>query len=110
MVKGYHTDNGIFNASEFMEELWNNQQKIRFSGAGSSHQNGEAECVIKTVVTIERTMLMHAALRCTEDTLSNDIWPMAMYYAVWVYNQIPDMQSRLSAIEIWSRSRFEPVS
>ena len=92
-----------------MEELLKNQQKIRFSGAWSSHQNVAAECVINTVVTMERTMLMHAALRCTEDTLSNDIWPMAMYYAVWVYNQIPDMQSGLSAIEIWSRSRFEPV-
>ena len=39
---GYHTDNRIFNASEFMEELLNNQQKIRFSGAGSSHQIGAA--------------------------------------------------------------------
>ena len=35
---------------------------------------------------------------------------MAMDYAVWVYNRTPDMQSGLSAIEIWSRSMFEPVS
>ena len=63
-----------------------------------------------TVVTMARTMLMHAALRCPDDTFSTDLWPMAMYYAVWVYNQIPYMQSGLSAIEIWSRSRFEPVS
>ena len=35
---------------------------------------------------------------------------MVMDYSVWVYNQTPDMQSGLSAIEIWSRSRFEPVS
>ena len=47
---------------------------------------------------------MRAALRCPEDTLSTDIWPMAMDYAVWVYNRIPDIQSVLSAIEIWSRS------
>ena len=55
-IKGYHTDNGIFNASEFMEEMLNNQQKIRFSGAGASHQNGAAERAIKTVVTMSRTM------------------------------------------------------
>ena len=55
-------------------------------------------------------MLIHAALRCPEDTLSTDLWPMAMDYAVRVYNRTPDMQSGLSAIEIWSRSRFEPVS
>ena len=93
-----------------MEELLNKQKKIRFSGAGASHQNGAAERAIKTVVTMARTMLMHAALRCPEETLSTDLWPMAMNYAVWVYNMTPDIQSGLSAIEIWSRSRFEPVS
>ena len=110
VIKGYHTDNGIFNASDFMEELLNNQKKIRFSGAGASHHNGAAEGATKTVVTMERNMWMHSARRCPDDTLSVDLWPMAMDYAVWVYNWIPDMQSRLSAIEIWSRSRFEPVS
>ena len=35
---------------------------------------------------------------------------MAMDYDVWVYNRIPGMQSGLSAIEIWSMSKFEPVS
>ena len=70
---------------------------------------GAAERAIKTVVTMERAMLMRAALRYPEDTLSTDLWPMAMYYAVWVYNWIPDMQSGLSAIDICSRSRFEPV-
>ena len=34
---------------------------------------------------------------------------MEMDYYVWVYNWIPDMQYGLSAIEIWSRSWFEPV-
>ena len=86
------------------------QQKIRFSGAGSSHKNGAAELAIKTFVTMARAMLIHAALRCPEYTLSTDIWPMEMYYAVLVYNRNPGMQSGLSAIEIWSRSRFEPVS
>ena len=76
-IKEYHTDNGIFSASEFMEELLKKQQKINFSGAGASHQNGSAESAIKTVVTMARTMLMHAVLRCPEDTLSTDLWPMA---------------------------------
>ena len=42
VIKGYHTDNGIFNSSEFMEELLKKQQKIIFSGDGASHQNGAA--------------------------------------------------------------------
>ena len=38
MINVYHTD--IFNTSKFMEELFKKQQKLRFSGAGASHQNG----------------------------------------------------------------------
>ena len=93
VIKRYHTDNGIFNSSEFMEELLKKHKKIRFSGAGASHQNGAAERAIKTVVTMVRTMLVHAALRFPEDTFSTDIWPMAMDYNMWVYNQTPDVQS-----------------
>ena len=55
-------------------------------------------------------MLIHAVIRCPKETLSNVILPMEMYYYVWLYNCIPDTQSGLSAIEIWSNSRFEPVS
>ena len=62
-----------------------------------------------TVVTMERTMFMYDALRCPEYTLYTDHWTMEMYYTVWVYNQILDMHSVLSAIKIWSRSMFEPV-
>ena len=91
MIKGYHTDNGIFNASEFMEELLKKQLKIKSSEAGASHQNGVAERAINMVFTIARTMLVHAAFSFPEDTLSTDIWPMAIYYSVWVYNRIPDM-------------------
>ena len=55
-------------------------------------------------------MLIHAALRFPEETLCTEIWLMAMDYDVWVYNRTPDMHSGLSAIEMWSSSRFEPVS
>ena len=32
MIKGYQTDNGIFNSSEFIEELLKKQKNIRFNG------------------------------------------------------------------------------
>ena len=76
-----------------MEDLLKNQKNTRFSGADASHQNGAVERATKTIVTFPRTILMHSALRFTDDTLSTDIWPMAMYYAIWVYNRIPDMKS-----------------
>ena len=82
IIKGYHTGNGIFNTSEFLEELFGEQKKIRFTGAGTSYQNGIAECIIRTLVTMTRTILMHAVLRSTEDTLSTDIWRIEMDYYV----------------------------
>ena len=83
---------------------------MRFSGAGASHQNGSSERVIKAVLTLARTILIQTALRFPEDIFSTDLWTMEMDYSVWVYNWTPDMQYVLSAIEIWSRLRFEPFS
>ena len=59
-----------------MKELFGEQKKIRFTGATASHQNVTAERIMNMVVTMERTILMHAALRCPEDTLSTDPFPI----------------------------------
>ena len=42
MINVYHTDNEISNNPKFMEELLKKQNKLRFSGAGASHKNGES--------------------------------------------------------------------
>ena len=42
MINVYHTENGIFNSSKFIEEMLKRQKKIKFSGAIASHQNGAA--------------------------------------------------------------------
>ena len=52
VIKVYNTKNGIFNTSEFMEEMLKNNQNIRFIGAGASHQNGVVERTIKRAVTM----------------------------------------------------------
>ena len=38
MINKYHTE--TFNTSNFMEKLLKKQQKLGFSAAGASHQNG----------------------------------------------------------------------
>ena len=55
-----------------MEDMLNNQQKIRFSGAGYPYQNWAAERTTKMVVTIKNNILIHDALIRTNDTLSTD--------------------------------------
>ena len=66
LIHGYHIDNGIFNASKFMEDIFKKQQNISFSGAGASHQSWAVEHAIKEVVIMTKSVLMHAALRCPE--------------------------------------------
>ena len=70
MINVHHIDNGIFNTSKFMEELLKKQQKIRFSGASASHQNGPAERATKKVFTMASDILMQYWMICHKDTLS----------------------------------------
>ena len=81
-INVYHTENGIFNTSKFMEDLLNNQQKIRFSGSGASNQNGAEERTINIVVTMESAVLMQSGMICHKDTLSTDFgqWKCTMLY------------------------------
>ena len=73
MIKVYHTDNGIFNISKFMDDTLKNQQKIRFSGARTTHQNGVAERTINMAVTTESAILMQAGMICHKEKLSTDL-------------------------------------
>ena len=72
IINVYHTDNGIFNTSKFMEDLLKNQQKISFSGYSASHQNGVAERATKAVVIMASAILMQAWMIFHKDTLSID--------------------------------------
>ena len=45
-----------------MKELLKKQQKKRFSWSGALHQDRAEERAIKTVITMESTLLIHDAL------------------------------------------------
>ena len=105
-VEAYHTDNGVFTAKRFYEELLESNQVLTLSGVGAAHQNAVAEKAIKTIVNMARTMLLHAALRSPEGTITMDLWPMAMDHASWLYNCIPKQSTGLSPIQILTQSTF----
>ena len=92
-----------------MQELLKNDQTLSLSGVGAAHQNGVAERAIKTVVSIARTMMLHAAMRSPEGTISAELWPMAMDHATWIYNQIPKYDTGLSPQQHWTQSTFDDV-
>ena len=72
MINIYHTDNKFLITSKFMEDMSKKKQKIRFSGAGASHQNGSADCTINMVFTMASAILMQDVMICHKDTLSTD--------------------------------------
>ena len=62
-VAEYSTDNGsCFTSKAFAAHLLSSNQTVRYSGAGSHHQNGVAERAIQTIMAIARTMLLHSAI------------------------------------------------
>ena len=103
-IQQYHTDNGVFNSKDFMKELIDSQQQVRFSGVGTGHQNGVAERGTQTVVNMARTMMLHAAMKSPEGFIITELWPMAMDHATWLYNHIPKMDTGISPVDIWSRT------
>jgi hypothetical protein len=82
ILQQFHTDNGVFTSKEFMADLMDSEQSVRFSGVGAAHQNGSAEHNIQTIVNMACTMMLYAALRSPSGFISADLWPMAMDHAV----------------------------
>ncbi|KAL7524937.1 hypothetical protein ACHAXR_002552, partial [Thalassiosira sp. AJA248-18] len=103
-IKSYHSDNGVFAAKEFKDDCESLQQKIDFSGVGAQHQNGVAERNIKTVASWARANMLHVAYHWPKHA-SIRLWPMAINYAVWVFNHLPRVDTGLCPDEMWTQSR-----
>ena len=48
-IQNYQGDNGIYKATEFIKDLNDKGQMIKYSGVGAHHQNGVAERAICTI-------------------------------------------------------------
>ena len=88
-VLNYHTDNGVFKATEFQDELIKGGQGITFSGVGAHHQNAMAERAIGVTVSLARTMMLHAKLRWPK-AIQTVLWPMALKHAQHLVNHVPN--------------------
>jgi hypothetical protein len=103
----YQSDNGKpFTSQAFTEDLSTFQQIIKFAGVGAHHHNGVAERSIQSVMSIARTMMLHAAIHWP-DTADPSLWPLAVQHAVYLVNHMPNLTTGLSPIDIFSRTRWE---
>ena len=101
-IKSFHSDNGVFASKEFTDDCKRQDQKIDFSGVGAQHQNGVAEQNIKTVASWAQANMLHSAYHWPEHVYLK-LWPMAINYAVWVYNHLPRVDTGLCPDEMWSK-------
>ena len=99
-VKGYMTDNGVFTARSFIDEIQSKKQRIQFCGVNAHHQNAIAERSIKQTHHIARCMMLHAAIHWPE-AYDPALWPFALSYACHVMNSLPRQRTNLSPSEQW---------
>ena len=84
----YLTDSDAFKANKFVQHIRDTNQKIQYCGTNAHHQNGVAERAIRTISNMARAMIIHAAA-LWKHGIDSSMWPMAIQYATYVYNNIP---------------------
>ena len=104
-IRSYRADNVPFGSDDFRNEIERCNQTIDFSGVGAHHQNGVAERAIQTVTTWARTMLLHSIIMWP-DQADLALWPFALEHAVYLWNNIPRMDSKLAPIEVFSGQKL----
>ncbi|KAI2499350.1 hypothetical protein MHU86_15132 [Fragilaria crotonensis] len=92
VTQSYLTDSGAFKANSFVQHIREHGQQIHYCGTNAHHQNGIAERSIRTVSNMARAMLLHSAAHW-KNGVDSSLWPMAVSYAVYVYNNTPNAQN-----------------
>ena len=90
-VKSYLTDSGTFKATSFVQHIKTHNQRIHYCGANAHHKNGVAERAVKSISNMARAMLLHASSHW-KNGIDASLWPMAVKYAVHLFNCLPNDQ------------------
>ena len=76
-IKGYHADNGVFNANKWKAACQEARQQLLIAGVNAHHTNGLAEKRIRDLQDLTRTMLIHANARW-QNAITVNLWPYAL--------------------------------
>ena len=104
-LKKFLADNVPFGNDAFTRALDAVGQTIQFSGVGAHHQNGVAERAIATVTRWARAMLLHSVIMWP-DQADLSLWPFAFDHAVYLWNNLPNRETKLAPVELFSGTRF----
>ena len=100
-IKEFYGDNGIFKSKDWIDDCDTKEQTNIYCGVGTHHQNGIAERSIGTITRWSRCMILHADLHWPQQS-NVKLWPLAMDYAVWLWNMIPHWKSDYSPLELFT--------
>ena len=92
-VRGYHADNGVFKASEWVSDCRLKHQGLTFAGVNAHHTNGRAERRIRLLQDLARSMMIHADRRWGGGAMIY-LLPYAMRQANEAVNNSPNMQDK----------------
>jgi hypothetical protein len=70
--------------------------------------NDIAERAIRTIMSVSRAMLIHAAIHWP-DVADSTRWPMAVAHAVFLHNNVPSLTSGLSPLDVFGKIRWEQL-
>ena len=99
------TDSGTaFTSKAFKDHLADCQQILHFAGTAAHHHNAIAERSIRTVMSIARTCMLHAAIHWP-DMADATLWPLAVNYAVHIINRVPNPETGLSPLDVFTNQR-----
>ena len=85
-IKAYWGDNGQYHDVEFMDAIWEENQRITFCGVGAHYQNSVAKNKICQLSDLTQSLLVHAKLHWPEG-ISPKLWPFALRCAVFLLNR-----------------------
>ena len=89
IIESYLTDSGTFKAPAFVQHIREHSQRIHYCGANAHHKNGVAERAVQSVSNIARALLLHASAH-RKNGIDSSLWPMAVSYATYQYNHLPN--------------------
>jgi hypothetical protein len=104
-IQEYLTDNQPFRAKEFVQDCENSNQLHTLSGVGAHHQN-RVERTVQTIFNWSRAMMLHFIMHWPQEA-QLELWPFAVSYAVWLWNNMPDTGSRVSPLELFMGVTFD---
>ena len=102
-IEGYHADNGVFCAHQWMDECRRRRQNLSFAGVGAHHTNAKVERRIRYLQDRARSMLIHAQKKWGLAGMVH-LWPYAVRLANDAINESANMQDveKYSPLQIFA--------